>query len=95
MTNSKALLIPSGGTNSWSGRMGVVGYGVRDADLALEALKSSFWIDDTFVEEARVFLFPKVQELRLSKAMAFAGMTAPAVGVSISLQTPFCCRSLS
>jgi len=49
MTNSKAFLIPSGGTNSWSGRMEVVGYEVHDAGLALEALEAGFWIDDMLV----------------------------------------------
>jgi hypothetical protein len=49
MTNSKAFLIPSVGTKSWSGRMEVVGYEVHDAGLALEALESGFWIDDMLV----------------------------------------------
>ena len=39
----------------------------------------------SFVKQARVFLFPKVQDLRLSKAITVSGMT---LNRSISLQTP-------
>jgi hypothetical protein len=39
----------------------------------------------SFVEQARFSLFPKVQELRVSKVVAISGMT---LARSISLQTP-------
>jgi len=49
MTNSKVFLVPSSGTNSWSGRMEVIGYESHDTGISLEALESGFWIDQMLV----------------------------------------------
>ena len=40
-------MIANFGTNSWSGRMQVIGYEVHNVDLALEALAAGFWINNT------------------------------------------------